>query len=80
MAHWPGSGVNVYVPLFVLLTTAGLQLPVIPFDEVFGNVGTASPTQIVALLPKVNVGVMIGFIVTVNVVPVIHPVTLGVNT
>ena len=51
-----------------------------PFDEVLGNVGTASPTQMVALVPKENEGVIIGFTVTVNVVPVIQPVTLGVNT
>jgi hypothetical protein len=31
--HWPKPGVNVYVPLVVLLTTAGTQAPVIPFDD-----------------------------------------------
>ena len=59
-------GVNVYVPVAVLLTTAGLQVPVIPFDEVIGNAGTASPSQIVAL-PKENLGVITRFTVTVNV-------------
>ena len=49
-----------------MLTTAGLQVPVIPFDEVTGNAGTASPSQIVAL-PKENVGVITGFTVTVIV-------------
>ena len=50
-----------------MLTTAGLQVPVIPFDEVVGNAGTASPSQIVALVPKENEGVVTGFTVTVNV-------------
>jgi hypothetical protein len=60
-------GVNVYVPLAVLLTTAGLQVPVIPFDEVTDNAGTASPSQIVVPAPKENEGVMTGFTVTVRV-------------
>lgn len=67
------------MPLLVLLTTAGLQVPVIPFVEVLGSVGTASPLHIEALVPKVNVGVMFGFTVTVNEVPVIHPEEEGVN-
>ena len=55
------------MPLAVLLTTAGLQAPVMPFDEVTGNAGTASPAQIVAVAPKENAGVITGFTVTVNV-------------
>ena len=67
MAHWPGSGVNEYVPLFVLLTTAGLQVPVTPFDEVVGNTGAGSPAQIAVAVPKEKAGVVTGFTVTVNV-------------
>ena len=63
----------------VLLTTAGLQLPVIPFDDVVGKVGTASPSQIERLLPNVKVGGTGGFTITVNVVPVTQPVVVGVN-
>lgn len=51
----------------VLLTTAGLQVPVTPLDEVAGNAGTASPSQIVAAVPKVKEGVITGFTVTVRV-------------
>ena len=65
--------------LVVLLTTAGLQVPVIPFDEVFGNAGTASPTQNVVLLIKGNAGGMIGSTISVKEVPLIHPVVAGVN-
>jgi len=39
-AHWPLEGVNVYVADVVLLTTAGLHVPVIPFVEVEGRAGT----------------------------------------
>ena len=73
-------GVNVYVPLAVLLTAAGLHVPVIPLSDVPGNVGTLAPLQIVNDVPKLNVGVIIGFTVTVNVVVVPHWLgLLGVN-
>jgi hypothetical protein len=72
--------VNVYVPLVALLTIAGFQAPVIPFEEVLGKVTTASPLQIEALVPKGNAGVITGFTITVNVVPVTHPGEDGVNT
>ena len=39
-------------------TTAGFQVPVIPFDEVPGSVGTAAPAQMVKLVPKLKVGVV----------------------
>jgi hypothetical protein len=51
---------------------AGVQVPVIPFPEVPGNAGTVPPAQMVSDVPKVNVGVMFGFTVTVNVVVVAH--------
>ena len=37
VAHCPAAGVKVYVPPIVLLTAAGLQVPVMPFCEVAGN-------------------------------------------
>lgn len=70
VAHWPASGVNVYVPLTVLLTTAGDQVPVIPFVDVVGKVGATEPSHIAAT--GLKVGIMLGVIVTVNVVVVAH--------
>jgi hypothetical protein len=55
-----------------VLTVAGLHVPVIPLPDVFGNAGTVPPSQIVNVVPKLNVGVMFGFTVTVNVVVVAH--------
>ena len=48
-------------------TTAGLHTPVTPFADVAGNTGAELPEQIVSDVPKLNVGVRIGFTVTVNV-------------
>jgi len=59
--------VNVYVPEALLLTTEGLHVPVIPFVDVVGKVGTVPPAQIFNEVPKLNVGVMFGVTVTVNV-------------
>ena len=55
VAHWPASGVNVYVPLAVLLTTAGVQEPEIPLSEVVGNAGATDPEQIGATAAKAGV-------------------------
>jgi hypothetical protein len=77
VAHWPASGVNVYVPLTVLLTTAGDQVPVIPLSDVVGNTGTAVPEQIGAIAAKV--GVTPGVIVTSSVVDVAHWPASGVK-
>ena len=63
---------KVYVPLAVLLTVAGLQVPVIPLSDVVGRVGTVPPLQIVNDVPKLKVGVTFGFTVTVNVAVVAH--------
>jgi hypothetical protein len=79
VAHCPAVGVNVYVPLVVLLTTDGLHVPVMLLVDVFGNVGTVPPAQIVSVVPKLNVGVMFGATVTVNVVVVAHCPAVGVN-
>ena len=78
-AHSPAVGVNVYVPLAVLLTVAGFHVPVTPLSEVVGNVGTASPEQIVNVVPKLNVGVTFGVTVTVRPVVVAHCPAVGVN-
>jgi hypothetical protein len=45
IAHCPIAGVKVYVdvPTVAVLTTAGLQVPVIPFNEVVGNTGAGKP-------------------------------------
>lgn len=64
----------------VLLTTAGLQLPVIPFVDVVGKAGAGSPSHMEVLVPNVKVGVMVGFTITVNEVPVTQPVVVGVKT
>ena len=80
VAHWPLSGVNAYVPLVVLLTTAGLQAPVIPLDELTGKVTTGAPSQIEVLVPKGKVGTTLGFTVTLNVVPSTHPGEVAVKT
>ncbi len=43
-----------------------------PSSEVAGKVGTDAPAQMVSDDPKLNVGVMFGFIVTLYVVAVAH--------
>lgn len=78
-AHCPASGVNVYVPEFWLSTTAGLQLPVIPFTDVFGNTGTVPPAQIASDVPKLNVGGIFGLIVTENEYGSAHSPAVGVK-
>ena len=70
VAHWPASGVKVYVPLAVLLTTAGDQVPVIPLSDVVGNTGAVVPEQIGAMAAKV--GVTAGVTVISIVVCVAH--------
>ena len=54
----------------VLLTVAGLQVPVMPFSEVKGKTGAVAPEQIGGT--AVKVGVTFGLTVTVNVVVVAH--------
>lgn len=79
MAHCPAVGVNVYIPELLLSTAAGLHVPVIPLDDVVGNVGTVLPAHIVMLVPNAKVGVMFGLTVTVNVVGEAHSPALGVK-
>ena len=54
-------------------------MPVIPFVDVPGRVGTVPPAQIDRLDPKLNVGTRIGLIVTLNVALVAHWPAVGVN-
>ena len=79
VAHWPASGVKIYDPEFWLSTTEGLHVPVIPFVDVAGNEGTVPPAHIVKLVPKPNVGGMLGLTVTVKVVVVAHKPAVGVK-
>lgn len=67
------------MPEFWVFTTAGFHVPLIPFVDVVGKVGTAPPAQIDKLPPKLNVGVMLGLTVTSNVVLVAHCPAVGVN-
>ena len=53
--------------------------PVIPFVDVFGKIGTLPPAQITSEVPKLNVGVMLGATVTVNVTGSEHAPAEGVN-
>ena len=53
------------MPVFVLLTVAGSQVPVIPLEDVAGKTGATSFAQIDIVLPKLNVGGIIGFTVWV---------------
>ena len=52
---------NVYVPVIVLSTIAGLQVPVIALVDVVGNTGAAAPLHIAG--NAANVGVTFGVIV-----------------
>ena len=47
--------------------------------DIVGKVGTAPPAQIVRDVPKVNVGVMFGVTVTVNVAGTAHWPAVGVK-
>ena len=60
-------------------TDEGLQVPVIPLVDVFGNVGTAAPAHTLRLVPKLNAGTMFGLTVTVNEAVVAHWPAVGVK-
>jgi hypothetical protein len=47
--------------------------------DVFGNAGTVPALQMLSVVPKLNVGVIFGATVTVNVVVVAHCPAVGVN-
>ena len=50
-----------------------------PLADVWTNVGTLPPAQIVRLVPKLNVGKMFGETTTLNVAVVAHCPANGVN-
>jgi hypothetical protein len=70
-------GVKVYVPEFVLLTVAGLQVPVTRLIDVVGKTGLIEPEQIGAI--AVKVGVTVGFTVILKFVAIAHSPGLGVK-
>jgi len=76
VAHCPAVGVNVYVVVAVL-SSAGAHVPVIPLLEVVGRAVNVAPEQIGAT--GLNVGVIFGLTVIVNVVVVAHCPAVGVN-
>ena len=69
----------MYTAEFWLSTVAGAQVPVMAFDDVVGNTGTAVPAHVVRLVPKVNEGMMFWIILTVNVAGFAHCPAVGVN-
>ena len=64
--------------LAVLLTVAGLQVPVMPLGEVVGSVGGAEPEHIVCEVAKF--GVMAGVTVTQKLTAEAHCPPFGVKT
>ena len=76
-AQLPAAGVKVYVPLAVLLTTAGDHVPLMPFKELVGKIGATSPLHIAAIAAKV--GSVCGFTVTFTVAVDAHEPALGVK-
>ncbi len=65
------------MPDVVLLTVAGLHVPVMPFVDVVGSIGAAAPVQIGFIEAKV--GVMLELTVTLNEVVAAHCPAAGVN-
>ena len=63
--------------MVAVLLIAGAHVPVIPLLDVVGNADSGSPEQMGAT--AVNVGVMFGLTVIVNVVVVAHCPAAGVK-
>ena len=63
--------------MVVVLSKAGDQVPVIPLVEVVGKADKVAPEQIGAT--ALNVGVIFGLTVIVNVVVVAHCPAVGVK-
>jgi hypothetical protein len=79
VAQSPVVGVNVYVPLAVLLTAAGLQVPVMPLVDVVGKTGAVLPLQIAGTAANEGVTITPQFNETqVAELLVKHPVPIGV--
>ena len=76
VAHCPAVGVKVYSVVAVLFN-AGLQVPLMPLVDVVGSAASAAPEQIAAT--GLNVGVMFGSTIIVNVVVVAHCPAVGVK-
>jgi hypothetical protein len=68
LAHIPTEGVKVYVPVVVLLTIAGFQLPVIPSLDVVGNIGAVVLAHKVVSNENVGTIAIVEDTITVNVV------------
>ena len=78
VAHWPASGVNVYVPVVVLLTVAGDQVPVMPFVDDIASTGARDPLHNGPI--GANTGIMpLDVTVTLSIVPIAHCPGSGVN-
>jgi len=79
VAHCPADGVKVYVvvPAIAVLMVAGLQVPVIPLLDVVCNTGAVLFWQSGPI--AVNVGVICGLTVMVNVLLTAHCPADGVN-
>lgn len=60
-------------------TTAGLQVPVIPFVDVFVKMGTVPFPQIVSAVPKGKTGTVLCITVTVMVTGIAQLPDAGVN-
>ena len=76
VAHCPPAGVKVY-SVVAVLSTAGAQLPVMPFSDVVGSAVSVAPEQIADT--GLKVGVTFGLTVTVNVAVVAHSPPAGVK-
>jgi hypothetical protein len=79
VAHCPAAGVNVYTPEAVLSAVEGLHVPVYPLEDVPGKAGTVPPSHIDNDVPKLKVGVMLGFTVTAKLPARAHCPASGVN-
>ena len=77
VAHSPAVGVKVYVLVAVLLTSAGLQVPLIPLFDVGDKMGLVDPEQIGAI--GVKVGTIFGLTIIVKEVVVAHCPAVGVK-
>lgn len=78
-AHRPAAGVKVYTPDAWSFTTAGLHVPAMPLPDAEGNAGTVPPVQMASEVPKLNVGVVFGVIVTEKAAVVAHNPAVGVK-
>jgi len=65
------------VPVELLLTVAGFQVPVIPLMEVVGNSGGTAPVQIAPI--GVNIGAVAGSTVMVSITGEAHCPSVGVK-